>query len=218
MKTICLVVLSFALVLMSPALAEANGQKFGGHGYGNHSFGRGAGLHRSFHGARSFHKHKIYRHNPSRASRHFKKSRFKGAAFPRPHHPRKHGHAPSYKHPKRRKFRSKHIVIYPGYYWGRGRDVIVTQINTTDTRRGDEDTERADRPVPFQAKLIRIGEGDTVLDSEALAQLPDPDKSGKAGDCLSVKKEILVGEETLDAFGKACLQPDGTWRLVPTEE
>ena len=35
---------------------------------------------------------------------------------------------------------------------------------------------------------------------------------------MSVKKEILVGEEALDAFGKACLQPDGTWRLVPAEE
>lgn len=217
MTTIRTILLSCALILIAPAFAQAGGKSFGGHSRGAHSFGHAAGLNRSYHNFRGVHQSRVQKFGvPNRSARHFKGSRFKGSAFERPRRLRKHDKGHGYKRRAHRKFRSKHVVIYPGYYWGRGRDVIVTQINSIDGQPDYEGPTPEERGS-FQAKLIHIGDDGKVSESDALAPLPPPDTAGTPGDCLSVQQEILVGEQALDAFGQACLQPDGTWRLMPAE-
>jgi hypothetical protein len=218
MRAIGTIILSCALILIAPTFAAAGGKSFGSHSRGAHSFGHASGLHRSFHNFRGYHKSRMHKQfAPNRSARHFKSSRFKSSAFERPRRARKHGHAQG--HIKRRhgKFRSKHVVIYPGYYWGRGRDVIVTQVNSGETQPVNDGGAGRDDRGSFQAKLIHIDDGGALSESRSLAQLPPADTTGEPGDCLSVQQEILVGEQALEAFGMACLQPDGTWRLMPTK-
>jgi hypothetical protein len=94
--------------------------------------------------------------------------------------------------------------------------VVVTQINTTEIQdRGDDTAAPPERRRSFQAKHIHIGDDGTITEDVRLSEVPVEDATGDVADCLSVQKEILVGEQELDAFGKACLQADGTWRLMP---
>ena len=69
---------------------------------------------------------------------------------------------------------------------------------------------------PFQAKLIHIGESGGLLESFDTA-IADAEDVGEPTSCLSVNTQILVEGQSMDAVGEACMYPDGTWRLRPTE-
>ena len=62
-------------------------------------------------------------------------------------------------------------------------------------------------------KWIHVGPtgNDTLLSGTTLAQGDSP------ADCLSVETEILLDDEPVKAFGTACREADGTWRLRPAE-
>ncbi len=70
------------------------------------------------------------------------------------------------------------------------------------------------RPPTF--KWIHVAEQDG--DARSLGG-GTPSKQGEAlTNCLAVRTQITVDGMPMDAFGKACIQADGTWRLVPTEQ
>ena len=217
MNAVRAIILLCALILISPGLAEAGSKGFGGHRSAAPNFSKASGLHRSFHNFRSNQQSRVRKSFSYGSKRHANGLWRKRSSFGGRHNAQKPGHRgdPKRRH-HRRDFRAKHVVIYPGYYWGRGRDVVVTQINTTEIQdRGDDTAAPPERRRSFQAKHIHIGDDGTITEDVRLSEVPVEDATGDVADCLSVQKEILVGEQELDAFGKACLQADGTWRLMP---
>ncbi|MEM7224676.1 MAG: hypothetical protein AAF495_16980 [Pseudomonadota bacterium] len=63
-------------------------------------------------------------------------------------------------------------------------------------------------------KWIHVGPdgGDGLLGGTILA------KADGTADCLSVTTEILLDDQPVAAFGTACRQADGSWRLQPANQ
>jgi len=70
------------------------------------------------------------------------------------------------------------------------------------------------RPPTFKWIQVAAQDDDTPSLGEGT-----PSKQGEAlTNCLSVRTQITVDGAPMDAFGKACIQADGTWRLIPSEQ
>jgi hypothetical protein len=70
------------------------------------------------------------------------------------------------------------------------------------------------RPPTFKWIHVPAQDDDTPSLGEGT-----PSKQGEAlTNCLAVRTQITVDGAPMDAFGKACIQADGTWRLIPTEQ
>ncbi len=112
---------------------------------------------------------------------------------------------------KRQKHKRRHAYV-PTYYYGYRRGNRYRDYTRSEPSYRPEKTEVVqpfqDRPVT--PKWVHVGS----LDSSPLAA-----KGGGPGrNCLSVKTEITVDGELLDAFGQVCLLADGTWELRPSEQ
>ena len=70
------------------------------------------------------------------------------------------------------------------------------------------------RPPTFKWIHVAAQDDDTPSLGEGT-----PSKQGEAlTNCLAVRTQITVDGAPMDAFGKACIQADGTWRLIPTDQ
>ena len=71
----------------------------------------------------------------------------------------------------------------------------------------------ANRPPSF--KWIHVGALDG--DARSLGESAPSEDGALLSNCLSVRTQITVDGAPMEAIGKACIQGDGTWRLVPGE-
>jgi hypothetical protein len=68
---------------------------------------------------------------------------------------------------------------------------------------------------PFEPKIIEIASLPRN-DDGSIALAPQPGKLSKqASNCLTVKRQITVDGQAMEAIGKACMGPDGSWTLTP---
>jgi hypothetical protein len=68
---------------------------------------------------------------------------------------------------------------------------------------------------PFSPKWIHVGTSDI---DNGFAEEAAPHEEGKPlTNCLAVRTEITVDGVPMDAYGRACLKADGSWRLEPVE-
>ncbi len=129
-------------------------------------------------------------------------------------------------HKGRKHFRfGRHHRLRQGYvYGGRYSDRYERDEDYRNKRRPRADYAPTSNVSPSQSpdyrpptfKWIRVGalDGDTPSLGEGAAY-----KQGEAlTNCLSVRTQITVDGVPMDAAGKACIQADGTWRLIPTEQ
>ena len=120
---------------------------------------------------------------------------------------------------KRRRFQARHIrrgFIYPfaGYRTYSPEVYVIRDSNDVDTDR-EEGFKGVPRP-DFQAKLIHIGEDGGVLTGTDGNQ-PETVKDAQLANCLSVRTSIVIDGEEVEAFGEACIDAQGNWRLRPQE-
>lgn len=108
----------------------------------------------------------------------------------------------------------RHFVHVPRYYSGYRRSDRYVAILEADNRRAS-DPQRLSDYRPPGPKWIRVG----AVGNETTAL--DAGTSYEAGqertNCLTVRTTITVDGKPVDAFGKACLQADGSWRLSAVE-
>ena len=119
----------------------------------------------------------------------------------------------------------RHHRLRHGYvYWGRYYDRYERDNDYRYKRRRRADYAPTSNVSPSQSpdykpptfKWIHVGalDGDTPSLGEGAAY-----KQGEAlTNCLSVRTQITVDGVPMDAFGKVCIQADGIWRLIPTEQ
>ena len=201
---------------------------YGKGGYGSH--GRGHKAHRSRGNG-----HKAHRSGGRHRGGHVKRRRhrsgngninFKRA---RAHHSRRgYGvwdHGGTYYHRWGRKYRSHRRSYgygYGGYGYGgygdygRGSSGRSYYDNGASARRSRSEAQApADEPRPVVPKWVHVGP--TEVDSGFSDGAPAANETQALTNCLTVKTQITVDGSPMDAFGRACLQADGTWRLVPTD-
>jgi len=113
-----------------------------------------------------------------------------------------------------RKRRYSHGSIY---YYGYGRDDRYRDYPRYEPIYRSE-TRPAVQPYsarPVTPKWVHVGSTGGALGSYT-AEAPNAE-SGIRRNCLSVKTEITVDGNPVDAFGDACLLADGTWEFRPLE-
>ncbi len=119
-----------------------------------------------------------------------------------------------------RSHRLRHSYVYRGRYYDRyERD---DDYRYKRRRRADyapaSDISPSQTPdyKPPTFKWIHVG----ALDGDARSLGGGtPSKQGEAlTNCLAVRTQITVDGMPMDAFGKVCIQADGIWRLIPTEQ
>ena len=158
---------------------------------------RTAGLHgKGGHGF-SFERHDRFDHG------HFKHKRF-----------HKHRKRPDV---VRRRDHKRRTVFVPGYAYRYDRGYRYRYDPQPAPRYQAEASPAApsyqDRPVT--PKWIHVSSlGGTLGASGAEGAYGE---GGLGNNCLSVKTEITVDGQAMDAFGEACLTPDGAWVLRPSE-
>ncbi len=140
---------------------------------------------------------------------------------------RKHARFKRQRHHKGRKHlrfgrthRLRHSYVYRGRYYDRYErddDYRYKRRRRADyapTSDASPPQSPEYRPPTFKWIHVAPLDGDTPSLGESA-----PSKQGEAlTNCLSVRTQITVDGAPMDAFGKACMQADGTWRLVPTEQ
>ena len=74
---------------------------------------------------------------------------------------------------------------------------------------------RATENRPPSFKWIHVGALDG--DARSLGEGTPSEDGARLSNYLSVRTHITIDGAPMDAFGKACIQGDGTWRLIPDE-
>ena len=198
-----------ALMLLSPGLAEAKGRNFGSSGGGYHGSFHGshlvAGIGRGSRSLRSGQKtvistkfrnrrHRrdnIIVHGPALRTDLLKRNRLD----------RFH----------RRRLRGNRVVYYNNF--GSSRSGYETTIVVPQAEAAPAPQVTPARP--FEPKIIEIASLPRNADG-SIALAPQPGTLSKqASNCLTVKRQITVDGQAMDAFGKACMEPDGSWTLSP---
>ena len=80
---------------------------------------------------------------------------------------------------------------------------------------GDEDQGPAEQPRPVVPKWIHLGPSE--IDEGSGEDTSGNGESQALTNCLTVKTDVTVDGVPMEAFGRACLAPDGTWRLEPID-
>jgi hypothetical protein len=207
-----------ALLVLGPGLAEAKGRNFGSSGGGFHGAFRGGGhvagvnrgsqvrrigkkaiastrsgnrrsniiVHGSF-GRRD----NIIVHGPA-----LRRNLLKQDRFDRLHRGRRRGNR---------------VVYYDNFGSSR-----IGYENTIVVPQAEAAPAPQETPArPFEPKIIEIASLPRN-DDGSIALAPQPGKLSKqASNCLTVKRQITVDGQAMDAFGKACMAPDGSWTLTP---
>jgi hypothetical protein len=108
-------------------------------------------------------------------------------------------------------YASKHYDRRPRY--NRDRYESRREVNRATGSYDTKPQTAADRLPTF--KWIHVG----ALDGDALSlgEVAPSENAARLTNCLSVRTQITVDGAPLEAFGKACVQGDGTWRLIPDE-
>lgn len=170
-----------------------------GHGHAHHFR---AGGHRLIFGHRSRHFHGW--HKAHKLGRHFGR----------------HRHHKGHRHVRfRRHHRLKHRYVYvPRYYYGYGRKNGYRYYPRPSAGYGPTAYDPPSRPSEYKPptpKWVHVGTLDS--DTPSFDESAPSEEGRLATNCLSVRTEITVDGEPVEAFGKACLQADGSWRLIPGE-
>ncbi len=76
-------------------------------------------------------------------------------------------------------------------------------------------TLRATENRPPSFKWIHVGALDG--DARSLGESAPPEDGARLSNCLSVRVQITIDGAPMEAFGTACIQGEGTWRLIPDE-
>ena len=146
--------------------------------------------------------------------RHFGGSR-KHARFKRHRIHKGHGHFRF-----GRRHRRGHQYVYARRYYDgyarRGRDRYQPRRDADDATGPYSPASRAIANPPPSFKWIHVGALDG--DTPSLGERAPSKQSEALTNCLSVRTQITVDGVPMDAFGKVCIQADGTWRLIPTEQ
>ncbi len=123
---------------------------------------------------------------------------------------REHARFKRHRHHKGRnylRFERRHRLRHPRYEAPRRADDAPTSY--------DAPSQSSEYRTPT-FKWIHVGALDS--DFRSLGERA-PSKEGEVlTNCLSVRTQITVDGAPMDAFGKVCIQADGTWRLIPTEQ
>jgi len=118
----------------------------------------------------------------------------------------------------RRRDRKRRHSYASGYYYGYGSGYRYRDYPQPAPSAQPEASAAApsyqDRPVT--PKWVHVGGTDGALGLSTTEGLFAD--GGLRGNCLSVKTEIAVDGQPMDAFGEACLSADGTWVLKPSEQ
>jgi len=140
---------------------------------------------------------------------------------------RKHARFKRNRHHKGRKHlrfgrthRLRHSYVYRGRYYDRYErddDYRYKRRRRADyAPTSDVSPPQAPDYRPPTFKWIHVGALDS--DTPSLGE-GTPSKQGEAlTNCLAVRTQITVDGAPMDAFGKVCIQADGTWQLIPTEQ
>jgi hypothetical protein len=198
-----------ALLVLGPGLAEAKGRNIGSSGGGFHGAFRGgghvAGVNRGSQVRRlgkktlvptkSRNRHRrrenIIIHRTSGQDNLVKRNRHN-----RFHRGRRRGNG----------------VVYYGNFGSSG----IGYENTIVVPQAEAAPVPQETPArPFEPKIIEIASLPRN-DDGSIALAPQPGKLSKqASNCLTVKRQITVDGQAMEAFGKACMGPDGSWTLTP---
>jgi hypothetical protein len=185
-----------ALLLLSPGLAEAKGRNFGSSGGGYHGSFQGGGLVAG-----------IRRGSQSLRGG---KNTLVSTKFGN----RRHRHTDLLDRHRRGRFhrqrlRGNRVVYYDGF--GSRRTTVENTIVVPPAEPAPQQTPAR----PFEPKIIEIA---TLPrnDDGSIALAPHAGTLSKqSSNCLTVRRQIIVDGQEMDAFGKACMEPDGSWTLSP---
>ncbi len=194
-----------ALLLLSPGLAEAKGRNIGS---------SGGGYHVSFHGGGSktlvptkFRKQRHRRSNIITHGTSWRSNIIVHGSFGRTTLLNRHrrGRFP------RGRLRRNRLVYYDSF--GSSRSGYENSIVGPQAEAAPAPQESPARP--FEPKIIEIATLPRNADG-SIALAPQPGKLSKqASNCLTVKRQITVDGQAMEAIGKACMEPDGSWTLSP---
>jgi hypothetical protein len=117
---------------------------------------------------------------------------------------------------KRRKDRRRPFRVPAGYYYAPAYayDYRPGAGSASDYTSRASEAAPTYQPPPVTPKWVHVGDGDGA---SGFAGAP-PAESGLGQNCLSVKTQITVDGNPVDAFGEACLLADGSWELQPAQQ
>jgi hypothetical protein len=106
----------------------------------------------------------------------------------------------------------------PRIYYGFGRRDVYRYEQRPTVRYRPTPSDPPSQPSetkPPTPKWIHVGKLD--IDMPSLGEGVPSEGQQRLTNCLTVRTEITIDGQSMDAFGKACIQADGSWRLVPAE-
>jgi hypothetical protein len=130
------------------------------------------------------------------------------------------------KHPRRRSYRGV-VVVRPHGHWYHGyglhyhddsawKWMAFTAITLKVLDNINEEQQRKHEAAQIEATTAAVGQPVAWQEGGASGSVTTMSESHNAAGeyCREFQQEITVGGETEQAYGTACLQPDGAWKIV----
>ncbi len=129
--------------------------------------------------------------------------------------------------PRKRSFRGTTVIrlkghLYPGYGFFLSdndayRWLAFTLIALVLLDRLTEHQQRLHEQAQVEATTAPVGETITWQDADASGSVTTTriGTSSSNRECREFRQEIIIAGQVEEAYGTACLQPDGAWEIVP---
>jgi hypothetical protein len=126
-----------------------------------------------------------------------------------------------------RSYSHRNVVVYRphgAYYHGYGsyhndddawKWLAFTAITLKILDNMNEEQQRQHEAAQVEATTAPVGQPITWNDGSASGSVTTTRQGTDAGgnQCREFQQEVTIGGETEDAYGTACLQPDGSWKI-----